>query len=76
MHYSDSLKEDNLHKLLESHSKNFQNSHFDFLALFEHDFFEIYEIYIAKGTGANMYSILSCYNYRVYFRSPEVRSDC
>ena len=33
MHYSDSLKEDYLHKLFESHSKVFQ-SHFDFLVLF------------------------------------------
>ena len=29
MHDSDSLKEDYLHKLFESHSKVFQNSHFD-----------------------------------------------
>ena len=33
MHYSDSLKEDNLHKLLESHSKVFQNGHFDFSSI-------------------------------------------
>ena len=33
MHYSDSLKEDNLHKLFESHSKAFQNSHFDFSSI-------------------------------------------
>ena len=32
MHYSDSLKENNLHKLFELHSKAFQNSHFGFLA--------------------------------------------
>ena len=29
MHDSDSLNEDYLHKLFESHSKVFQNSHFD-----------------------------------------------
>ena len=33
MHYSDSLKEDYLHKLFESHSKVFQNSHFDFSSI-------------------------------------------
>ena len=33
MHFSDSLKEDNLHKLFESHSKVFQNSHFDFSSI-------------------------------------------
>ena len=31
--YSDSLKEDYLHKLFESHSKVFQNSHFDFSSI-------------------------------------------
>ena len=33
MHYSDSLKEEYLHKLFESHSKVFQNSHFDFSSI-------------------------------------------
>ena len=33
MHFSDSLKEDNLHKLFESRSKVFQNSHFDFSSI-------------------------------------------
>ena len=30
MYYSDSLKGDSVHKSFESHSKVFQNSHFDF----------------------------------------------
>ena len=30
MYYSDSLKGDKVHKSFESHSKVFQNSHFDF----------------------------------------------
>ena len=30
MHLSDSLKGDNVHKSFESHSKVFQNSHFNF----------------------------------------------
>ena len=38
MHYSDSLKEDYLHKLFESHSKVFQTVILIFLVLFEHDF--------------------------------------
>ena len=33
MHYSDSLKEDYLLKLFESHSKVIQNSHFDFSSI-------------------------------------------
>ena len=33
MHYSDSLKKDYLHKLFESHSEVFQNSHFDFSSI-------------------------------------------
>ena len=33
MHYSDSLKEDYLQKLFDSHSKVFQNSHFDFSSI-------------------------------------------
>ena len=44
-----------------------------FLVLFEHDFFEIHEISVAKETGTNMYDIfrviIAC------FRSPEVSSD-
>ena len=38
MHYNDSLKGDNVQESFEPHSKVFQNSHFDFLVLFEHDF--------------------------------------
>ena len=33
MRYSDSLREDYLHKLFESHFKVFQNSHFDFSSI-------------------------------------------
>ena len=33
MYYSDSLKGDSEHKSFESHSKVFQNSHFDFSSI-------------------------------------------
>ena len=33
MLYSDSLKDDHLHKLFESHSKVFKDSHFDFSSI-------------------------------------------
>ena len=33
MHYSDSPREDYLHKLFDSHSKVLQNSHFDFSSI-------------------------------------------
>ena len=33
MYYSDSLKEDSVHKSFESNSKVFQNSHFDFSSI-------------------------------------------
>ena len=33
VHYSDSLKGDNVHKSFESHSKVFQFSHFDFSSI-------------------------------------------
>ena len=33
MYYYDSLKGDNVHKSFESHSKVFQNSHFDFSSI-------------------------------------------
>ena len=33
MYYSDSLKGDSVHKSFESHSKVFQNSHFDFSSI-------------------------------------------
>ena len=51
MHYSDSLKGDNVHESFESHSIVFQNSHFHFLVLFEHDFLRNLRNLIGKRNG-------------------------
>ena len=73
MRDSGRLKGDNVHNSFESHSKVFQKSHF-FLVIVEHDLLQYLRNLSSKRNGNNMYDIFS-YKYRVYFRSPEVRSD-